>query len=104
MRSRLDATKSSPVFALSFFSNWMRCFRRELRLEVSAITCKLAFGGWSDRFGFFEVADPIGNGSDRRSLTGWISIGVEVRFLGNPHTPEISEWNAWSSIRFPDAL
>ena len=38
-------------------------------------------GGRLDRFGL-EGNDPIRIASGRGPLTGWISIGVEVRFFG----------------------
>jgi hypothetical protein len=56
--------------------------RRKFGLEVSALACEPAdCGGRLDRFGL-EGDDPIGIASGRRPLTGWISIGVEVRFFG----------------------
>jgi hypothetical protein len=59
-------------------SIWLRCFRRELLLEVSALACELAdCGGRLDGFGL-EGDDPIGIASGRGPLIGWISIGVEV--------------------------
>ena len=76
-------------------SIWLRCILRELRLDVSDLPRQIA--GRGERLSCLASLageDPIGIGSCRQPVDGWVSIGAGLRLFDIPAVlglPEMDE-------------